>query len=100
MFVPLKLIINEIMILDQIFASNKQVQEKSLEYDKTSDKPIRSVVKAVSWRIVGTIDTMVISYFITGELTMAISIGSIEVVTKMILYYGHERIWNYIKWWK
>lgn len=88
------------MILDQIFASNKQAQEKSLEVDKTSDKPIRSVVKAVSWRIVGTIDTMVISWFITGELTMAISIGSIEVVTKMILYYGHERIWNYIKWWK
>ena len=88
------------MIVDQIFASNKQQQEKSFEDDKSSDKPIRSVVKAISWRMIGTIDTMVISWFITGELTMAISIGSIEVVTKMILYYGHERIWNLIKWWK
>jgi uncharacterized membrane protein len=86
------------MILDQIFVSNKQKQEENFEQVQTSEKPIRSVVKAISWRIIGTIDTMVISWFITGELTMAISIGSIEVITKMILYFGHERVWNLIKW--
>jgi uncharacterized membrane protein len=60
------------------------------------EKAYRSVVKTISWRTIGTIDTMVISYFITGDLIMAASIGSIEVVTKMILYYFHERAWNKI----
>ena len=58
------------------------------------EKPYRSVVKTISWRTVGTLDTMIIAYFITGNLVMAASIGSIEVVTKMILYYYHERVWN------
>lgn len=58
------------------------------------DKAYRSVVKTISWRVLGTIDTMVISYLITGSLVMAASIGSIEVVTKMVLYYFHERAWN------
>jgi len=60
------------------------------------EKAYRSVVKTISWRTIGTLDTMVISYFITGDLVMAASIGSIEVVTKMILYYFHERAWNKI----
>jgi uncharacterized membrane protein len=60
------------------------------------EKAYRSVIKTISWRTVGTIDTMVISYIITGNLVMAASIGSIEVVTKMILYYYHERAWNKI----
>jgi uncharacterized membrane protein len=60
------------------------------------EKAYRSVVKTVSWRTVGTLDTIIISYFITGNLTMAASIGSIELVTKMVLYYFHERAWNKI----
>ena len=60
------------------------------------EKPYRSVVKSVSWRLVGTLDTVVISYVITSSLAMAASIGSIELVTKMILYYLHERGWNHI----
>ena len=58
------------------------------------EKPYRSVVKSISWRTLGTLDTMIISYFVTGNLVMAASIGSIEVVTKMALYYFHERAWN------
>ncbi|NMC38486.1 MAG: DUF2061 domain-containing protein [Bacteroidales bacterium] len=61
-----------------------------------ADKPIKSFMKSVSWRIVGTIDTMVISYLITGKVSLALSIGSIEVLTKTILYYFHERIWAHI----
>ena len=86
------------MIIDQVLNSDNKSQHESFEESKASEKPIRSIVKAISWRIIGTIDTMVIAWIITGELTMAISIGCIEVVTKMILYYGHERIWNAIKW--
>ena len=67
-----------------------------LKVSDRADKPIKSIMKSVSWRIVGTIDTMIISYFITGRVTVAISIGSIEVITKTILYYFHERLWAHI----
>jgi uncharacterized membrane protein len=61
------------------------------------EKRKRSVVKAISWRITGKLDTFVVSYIITGKVTLALSISSVEVVTKMILYYLHERTWNNIK---
>ncbi len=60
------------------------------------EKPYRSVVKTLSWRALGTLDTFVISFFITSDTTMAASIASIEIVTKIILYYFHERAWNKI----
>jgi len=65
-----------------------------------AEKAYRSVAKTVSWRTVGTLDTVIISYFITGNLTMAASIGSIELFTKMVLYYFHERAWNKISFGK
>ena len=69
-----------------------------LEFRKfMHEKPYRSVVKTISWRTVGTLDTIIVSYFVTGNLVMAASIGSIEVITKMILYYFHERVWNRLK---
>ncbi len=61
--------------------------------DKGKDSNIKSVLKSVSWRLVGTMDTIVISYLITGQIKTALSIGSIEVVSKMVLYYFHERAW-------
>lgn len=54
----------------------------------------RSVLKAVSWRVTGTLDTMLISYLVTGNLAVAASIGFLEVFTKMALYYVHERVWS------
>ena len=54
----------------------------------------RSIMKTISWRITGSIDTLIISYLITREIAWAISISLIEVFTKLILYYFHERIWN------
>ncbi len=59
-----------------------------------TEKPYRSLVKAISWRVTGTIDTMVISYLITGQMKWALSIGFVEVFTKIALYFVHERIWN------
>ena len=58
----------------------------------------RSLAKTVSWRILGSIDTAVVSYFITGSLMFAGSIATAEVVTKMVLYYFHERAWAHIRW--
>jgi uncharacterized membrane protein len=56
----------------------------------------RSLAKATSWRLTGTLDTIAISWVITGRLTIAVSIGGVEVFTKMLLYYLHERAWNRI----
>ena len=53
----------------------------------------RSIAKGVSWRITGTIDTILIAFFITGEYSKALSIGFTEVITKVFLYYLHERVW-------
>lgn len=58
----------------------------------------RSVAKSITWRIIGTLDTVLISWIVTGHLILAISIGSIELVTKIILYFLHERVWEYIPW--
>jgi len=60
------------------------------------DKNYRSVLKSISWRITGTIDTFVISYLITGKFTIAMSISGVEILTKFTLYYFHERVWNKI----
>ena len=60
------------------------------------EKHSRSVVKAISWRVTGTIDTIVVSFLVTGKITLALSIGFVELFTKIGLYYAHERIWNRI----
>lgn len=61
-----------------------------------ADNHYRSMAKSISWRVTGTIDTMVISFLITGHLKWALGIGAVELFTKMFLYYIHERIWNRI----
>jgi uncharacterized membrane protein len=63
-----------------------------MEYKK------RSIIKAFSWRILGTLDTILLSYIITGEVSKAMTIGSIELISKFALYYFHERLWNRFKW--
>ena len=56
----------------------------------------RSILKTISWRIVGTLDTMCLGWIITGDPTVGLKIGALELFTKMILYYFHERAWyNY-----
>ena len=54
----------------------------------------RSIGKSISWRVLASCDTILISYLITGSIAIAATIGSIEVMTKMALYYFHERAWN------
>lgn len=53
----------------------------------------RHIAKTVSWRIIGTLDTMILSGIITGSWITGLAIGSVEVVTKMVLYFLHERAW-------
>lgn len=59
----------------------------------TSDSQKRHIAKTFTWRAVGTIDTILLSWFISGDPLIGLKIGFVEVVTKMILYYLHERAW-------
>ncbi|MDA9398590.1 DUF2061 domain-containing protein [Bradyrhizobium yuanmingense] len=65
---------------------------------RTRESHFRSMVKAVSWRITGSFDTFVLSFIFTGSVKVAGSIADAEAVTKMILYYLHERAWSVIRW--
>ena len=53
----------------------------------------RSLLKSVSWRITGSIDTLILCYLFTGNLQLAAGISATEIVTKIILFYFHERVW-------
>jgi uncharacterized membrane protein len=58
----------------------------------------RSLAKAVSWRAVGTVDTFIVSFFVTGKVSIAGSIAAVEIATKIMIYYFHERLWTTISW--
>lgn len=57
----------------------------------------RHIAKTVTWRIVGTIDTIILAWLITGSPSTGFKIGLTEVITKMVLYFFHERLWFKIK---
>jgi uncharacterized membrane protein len=88
------------MLIDRFFQQSKSKEKMESTTTKHSESHVRSAVKAISWRILGTLDTIVISWLITGKIALALSIGGIELITKMVLYFFHERIWNSIKWGK
>ena len=56
----------------------------------------RHIAKAVSWRVIGSADTMLIAWIITGSIQVGAAVGGVEIVTKTVLYYLHERVWY--KW--
>ena len=63
-----------------------------------SDTHSRSILKAISWRTLGTLDTFAISWLMTGRIEIAGSIAGLEVFTKIAWYYLHERIWAAVGW--
>lgn len=65
---------------------------------RTHEAHSRSLIKAVSWRTLGSIDTFMLGWLFTGKPAVAGAIASTEVITKMILYYLHERAWSGIHW--
>lgn len=94
-------IVSQLHIVDD--QSNEEEEPSSKNQKKqvvVEEKRYRSIVKAISWRITGTLDTFVVSYIITGKPMLALSISGVEVLTKMFLYYWHERLWTRIKFGK
>lgn len=53
----------------------------------------RTTLKTVSWRTLASLDTIVLAWLYTGNIATAVSIGGLEVFTKMLLYFLHERVW-------
>lgn len=62
------------------------------------DKPLRSLIKTISWRITGSTATFIIAYILTGNFAVAGVIGITQMISNTILYYVHERIWNKLSW--
>jgi len=58
------------------------------------EKPIRSLAKAISWRVVATLTTILLVFLFSKDLTLGTIVGITELVVKTIVYYFHERIWN------
>ena len=61
------------------------------------DSHYKSLLKAVSWRVTGSLDTFALSWIITGTVSLAFSIAFVELFTKIALYWVHERIWLKVK---
>lgn len=56
------------------------------------------MAKMVSWRITGTVITIALVYLFTKNAAVSFSLGGLEIVTKMVVYYIHERAWNGVSW--
>jgi uncharacterized membrane protein len=70
----------------------------SVENSKHKESGWRSTSKTATWRIIASLDTTLLAWFFTGNLATAVSIGGLEVVTKLILYFFHERAWSRIQY--
>ena len=64
----------------------------------SADLQKRTIAKTMTWRIIASLTTFIIAWILTGDLLIGVSIGSIEAIVKVLLYYLHERIWNNISW--
>ncbi len=60
------------------------------------ESPLRSLLKAVTYRITGTAATAAIVYLASGELTLALTVGAVEPLAKIVIYYLHERAWQLV----
>ena len=65
---------------------------------RTREAQSRSLTKAISWRILGSLDTFLLSWLFTSDVKAAGAIATAEILTKMVLYYVHERAWSRIGW--
>ncbi len=81
-----------------MYIAEALINEKTqVKKSQLNERPIRSLAKAISWRITGSLDTILLSWLFTQNVSTALSIGLAEVLTKTLLYYGHERVWSRVR---
>ena len=66
--------------------------------DRKRETNGRSGVKTATWRTIASFDTVALAWFFTGSVATAMSIGGFEIITKLVLYFFHERAWSKIRW--
>ena len=66
--------------------------------NKKGETHKRTIAKTISWRIIATLTTALLVYIFTGNLTIAVEVGALEAVLKLLFYYLHERGWGHITW--
>ena len=64
----------------------------------SADLQKRTIAKTLTWRVTASFTTFIIAWILTGDFFIGISIGGIEAIAKIFLYYFHERIWINISW--
>ena len=64
------------------------------------ESKLRSLAKGISWRVIATITTMILVFIFTKSIALSLSVGVFDIIAKLILYYGHERIWLRVPWGK
>ena len=90
--IGIKIGLIEVLTKIFIYYLHERVWYKYILFKKENSR-LRHILKAISWRFIGSIDTAVIAWVSTGSFSFGLTIGSIEVVSKTILYYFHERMW-------
>jgi len=69
--------------------------DTKLNFRETS---FRSIIKGLGWRALATLTTMFLVFMFTRKLTLCLEVGGLEILAKLMLYYGYERIWNQVNW--
>jgi len=69
------------------------IHERAWFHSKFSTKK-NPLIKSLTWRVIGTTDTMLLAWLISGNPLIGIQVGGIEIFTKVILYYLHEKLWH------
>lgn len=64
------------------------------------EKHQRSIIKTITWRVLGTLITTSVVYILTRKFVLSLSVGGLDATLKLVFYYLHERAWNEIKWGK
>ena len=82
------------LYMDELYAP--ELPKVPVQYEK-EDSAIRSVIKAISWRIFATVTTVLVIYALTDDGDLAMSVGYLDAAIKIGLYYFHERIWNRLR---
>ncbi len=83
-----------------VINTNENLEKVPATLTKSKEKISRTLVKTVVWMFIGTLDTLILSWYFTGHIKFALTITAVEFISKSILYFFYGRSWNLIKWGK
>lgn len=72
--------------------------EKDKIMNKFNETNIRSIAKAISWRVILTVSHIVNTIIITGSLILGLKVAGMAAIINSLMYFAHERVWNYFQW--